>query len=123
MRITRLFSNKNGDSEFQDIEIELENAGEIGYLSQRYPVENLIFRTTGGDYDYNFHNAPERQFIIMLDGEIEIETSLGVTRRFRPGDILLAEDKAGKGHRSRSIDGQTRRSIFITLGDTDAAIE
>jgi hypothetical protein len=119
MRITRLFTNGDGDSMFETIEIKLTPAGEIGSLSRRYAVQDLIFRETGGDYNYDFHNAPEKQFIIMLDGEIEIETSLGVKRNFRTGDILLVEDVTGKGHRSRSIDGAKRRSLFITLGDSD----
>ena len=122
MKITRLFTDNNDDSVFEDFEIELTHAGGIGMLSNRYPVKEIIFRETGGDYDYDFHNAPERQFIILLDGEIEIENSMGERRRFRSGDILLAEDTSGKGHKSRSIDGKLRRSIFITLGDTDVAI-
>jgi len=91
-------------------------------LSKRFTVKDLIFRETGGDYDYDFHHAPQRQFIIMLDGEIEIETSRGEKRRFRAGDILLAEDTTGKGHRTRSIDKKLRRSLFITLGENDAAV-
>ena len=105
------------------MEIDLKDAGEIGKLSNRYSVKEIIFRETGGDYDYDFHNAPERQFIIFLDGEIEIETSLGHLRRFHAGDILLAEDTTGMGHRSRSVDGKLRRSIFVTLGEESAKIE
>ena len=83
MHITRIFSDVEGDSFFEDIEIKLENAGEIGNLSNNYPVENIIFRETSGDYDFDFHNAPHKQFIVLLDGVIEIETSLGVKRRFK----------------------------------------
>lgn len=122
MKITRLFTNNDDESVFEDLEIELNHSGEIGKLSQRYPVEAMIFRETGGDYDYEFHNTPERQFIVLLDGEIEIETSLGEKRRFQAGEILLAEDTSGKGHKSRSIDGNLRRSLFITLGDNDVTI-
>ena len=122
MQITRIFSNEEGDSLFEDIEIELESAGEIGNLSNNYPVENTIFRETSGDYDFDFHNAPQRQFVVLLDGIIEIETSLGVKRRFEKGEILLAEDTSGKGHKSKSIDGKLRRSLFITLKDDDVKI-
>jgi hypothetical protein len=119
MKITRLFSDEHNHSVFEDFEIELRNAGEIGNLSKRYLVKEMIFRETGGDYDYDFHNAPERQFVILLDGEIEIETSSGERRRFSAGEILLVEDTTGNGHKSRSIDGQLRRSLFITLENYD----
>lgn len=117
MNITKIYSDDKGDSRFEDFHIELKDAGEIGKLSKQYPVKEIIFRETGGNYDFDFHNAPQRQFIILLDGIIEIETSLGEKREFKSGEILLAEDTKGKGHRSKSIDGKLRKSIFITLGD------
>jgi hypothetical protein len=123
MIITRLFSDENGNSHFKDFEIELSDAGEIGKLSKKYPVKDIIFRETSGTYDYDFHNAPQKQFIILLDGIIEIETSLGQKREFRSGEILLVEDTEGKGHKTKSVDGNLRRSIFITLDDKHVKIK
>jgi hypothetical protein len=51
----------------------------------------------------------------MLDGEIEIETGSGETRRFSGGDLLLVEDTTDRGHRTRSVDGKLRRSLFIPM--------
>ena len=51
----------------------------------------------------------------MLDGEIEIEVSDGEKRIFRGGDILLAEDTSGQGHRTRTINNRPRKSIFVIL--------
>jgi methyl coenzyme M reductase subunit C len=33
----------------------------------------------------------------------------------RGGEILLLEDTAGKGHRTRNVEPRERRSIFIIL--------
>ena len=115
MKITRLYTGEDKQSHFEEFDVMLEDAGDIGKLSQKINATGVIFRETGGDYDFNFHNAPQRQYIISLDGEIEIETGLGEKRRFKAGDILLAEDTTGQGHITRSIDGNLRRSIFITL--------
>lgn len=115
MLITRLYTGKKNDSFFEDVEIELKDSGSIGFLSKSFAVNDIIFRETSGDYDYDFHNAPKKQFIICLDGEIEIETSLGEKRRFKSGDIILAEDTAGKGHKTKSIDKKLRKSIFVTV--------
>ncbi len=60
-------------------------------------------------------SAPERQYVIMLRGEVEIEASDGTVRRLGAGDILLAEDTTGKGHCSRSVGRETRQSVFVTL--------
>ncbi|RMF66861.1 MAG: hypothetical protein D6740_12565 [Alphaproteobacteria bacterium] len=115
--VTRLYTGDDGESHFEEIAIPLQDAGAIGLLSQGHPVRELVFRLTEGDYDYDWHNAPARQYVIMLEGQVDIEVGSGEVRRFGPGDILLAEDTTGRGHRSRAVDGRPRRSLFITLPD------
>lgn len=113
--ITRIYSDPNGDSHFEDIEILLEDAGDIGFLSATKEALGVIFREVKPSYDYHFHNAPQRQYIVLLDGGIEIETSLGEKRIFNTGEVLLAEDTTGKGHRSKNIENRKRKSLFIPL--------
>lgn len=102
-KITRLYSDEHGESHFEELELPLKEAGEIGALSDRIPAGDIIFREVKPTYDYDFHNAPQRQYIILLDGEIEIETSLGDKRVFGAGDIVLVEDTEGKGHKTRNL--------------------
>lgn len=115
IQITKIYTDSNGDSQFEDIEMPLQNKGEIGFLSDKIPVKEIIFRTVTPDYDYDFHNAPQKQYIILLDGEIEIETSIGEKRIFKGGDILLMDDTEGKGHKTRNLQNIERRSVFITI--------
>jgi len=115
MNITRLYTGDDGESHFEEIDVPLHDAGEIGRLSERQPATGIIFRENDADYSYDWHTAPRRQYIIMLDGEIEIEVGDGTKRRFRDGDVLLVEDTTGRGHKTRNVTGQPRRSIFITL--------
>jgi hypothetical protein len=114
-RITRIYTDVNGHSHFEDQELPLVDKGDIGRLSAGFPVGSLIFREVDPSYDYDFHTAPQRQYVILLDGEIEIETSLGFKRRFYGGDVLLLEDTTGQGHRTRNIIPAVRKSLFITL--------
>ena len=115
MKVTRVYSDENGDSRFEVISIPLNDSGEIGRLSEKYSADYINFREVTPGYDFDFHTAPNRQFIILLDGEIEIETSLGDKRRFGAGEILLMEDTTGKGHRTRNIQKIRRKSIFIVI--------
>lgn len=115
INIVRIYSDMNGDSHFEDISIPLKVGGTIGYLSDKIPVKEVIFREVEPAYDYDFHTAPQRQYIILLDGAIEIETSLGNKRQFKAGEILLVEDTEGKGHKTRNLQPIRRKSIFITL--------
>lgn len=113
--ITRIFSDAAGESHFEDIKIPLKENGEIGFLSEIQEVSGIIFRKVKPDYDFDFHQAPARQYIILQDGAIEIETSLGEKRIFEPGNVLLVEDTSGKGHRTRNLKKAIRSSIFVTL--------
>ena len=117
MKVTRVGVTADGGSEFEDIEIDLVDHGDIGRLSEPLPAKSVIFRETDPTYDYDWHNAPQRQFIILLDSEIEIEVTSGEKRRFKGGEILLVEDTTGTGHRTKTIDGNLRRSIFIHIPD------
>lgn len=49
------------------------------------------------------HTAPRKQWVMVLKGEIEFETSDGEVQRLVPGMVVLAEDATGKGHKARSI--------------------
>lgn len=114
-QITRVFADKEGESHFEVVKVGLADGGEIGCLSEVFPCEGVIFRENDESYDYDWHNAPRRQYIVLLDGAIEIEVSDGETRQFGGGDVLLVEDTTGRGHRTRTIDGCKRRSIFLLL--------
>ena len=115
MRVTRIYTGADQQSHFEDFEIEMDDHGLIGHLSARHPVTNLIFRHTDSDYDYSWHNATHRKYIVILEGGLDVEIGDGTRRVFGAGDILLAEDLAGQGHISRAVNGQPRRSLFITL--------
>lgn len=113
IQITRIYSDINGESQFEDFEVLLKNNGDIGFLSDDEPVKSIVFREVNPSYDYDFHNAPDRQYIILLDGGVEIETSLVEKRSFETGSILLMEDTTGKGHKTKNIELKLRKSIFI----------
>lgn len=114
-KVTRIYADEQGDSHFEDIAIPLQDNGTIGLLSIPQAAGSIIFRKVAAGYDYDFHKAPARQYIALMDGELEIETSTGVIRHFGPGDVLLVEDTEGKGHRSRNLKEAVRSSLFITL--------
>ncbi len=116
MKITRIYSDPSGESHFGELDIGLSDAGPVGRLSERFPVNSVIFRENDADYDYDWHNAPERQYIVLLDGEIEIEVSDGERRIFGGGDVIVVEDIIGRGHRTRTVNNRPRRSLFITFG-------
>ena len=48
-------------------------------------------------------------------GEIEVAVSDGTARRFRAGDVTLAEDTTGTGHLSRFVGGEDALMVIVQL--------
>jgi hypothetical protein len=115
MRIHRLYADAQGESHFETVDVALTEANQAGQLSPRLPATGVIFREVSAEYDLDWHTAPRRQYIVNLEGGVEITASDGETRRIGAGEVLLVEDTRGKGHRSRALDGKPRRGLLITL--------
>jgi hypothetical protein len=65
----------------------------------------IVFVDTPDDgRDSEPHQAPRRQFVIVVSGTLECETTDGEVRRFGPGSVVLAADTEGAGHISRIVD-------------------
>jgi hypothetical protein len=114
MKIVRLYTGSDNESHFEDIEVELNNLGNM-QASELQPAHGVIFRTAPATHLSNYHPAPKRQYVITLSGQVEIETGDGTIRSFGPGQIMLAEDTTGRGHITRVIGGQPRHYLFIPL--------
>jgi hypothetical protein len=115
MRIHNLYEDTDGVSHFRDIEVDWVQDLPGGKLSERRPATGVIFRETSGDYNLDWHPAPRRQYIVNLDAAVEITASDGERRVIGAGEVILVEDTTGKGHLSKAVSGQTRRSIFIPI--------
>ena len=115
MRIHNLYVDGQGETHFRDIEVDWVEEGPGGKLSRRLPATGIIFRATPGTYDYDWHPAPRRQYIINLDGGVKITASDGESRIIGAGEVLLVEDTSGKGHLSKSVSGKMRRSVFVPI--------
>ena len=115
MQVTRVYTGEDGESHFEDVEIDLEDRGPMGRISALVAGKGVIFREVDGDYDLDFHNAPRRQYVVNLTGSVELEVGDGTQRLLGPGEILLAEDTTGRGHKSRAVSNESRTCLFIPL--------
>ena len=115
MKITRLYTGPDNHSCFEDIDIPLESKGPLGLFTEPMGAKAVFFREIPPGYEYPWHNVVCREYVVTLEGEAEIEVGNGERRRFGRGDVLLAEDLTGRGHRTRAIGNEPWRQIFVTL--------
>ena len=115
MRIHNLYEDEHGESHWRDVEVEWAETTPPGRLSARIPVNALIFWETLPDYDLDWHPAPRRQYIINLDGGVQITASDGERRSIGAGEVILVEDISGKGHLSKNLEAKLSHSIFVPI--------
>lgn len=112
MKITKLYTGKDDKSYFSEIDCECTIRQELGFYSKKNPATGLIFRDFIEGAVFERHNAPQPQYIIYLEGRVEIESSSGEKRIFGPGDVLFATDTDGEGHTTKIL--SKGRAVIIT---------
>jgi mannose-6-phosphate isomerase-like protein (cupin superfamily) len=106
IRCVHLFTGADGRSHVEHIELPL---GAVTLVKKAH------FAETAAGSSRDWHTAPCEQFVITLSGTLEFTTRDGENFTLRPGDILLASDTSGTGHRWRLIDEQPWRRLYVEL--------
>ena len=106
IRCIHLFTGADGQSHVEDTTIPL------GLVQAATAVH---FEETAAGSALDWHTAPHVQYVITLSGTLEFTTRDGETFVLHPGDVLLAADTTGSGHRWRLIDDQPWRRLYVEL--------
>ncbi len=120
MKCLRLFADDNGESHFEETDVELspmDYAPPAPALDVSAPVDaaRYVFVRFPAGWDGDWHVSPRRQVFVIMSGEVEGTTSDGTVRTLGPGQALVMEDTHGKGHRARAISPEGVTAIIIHL--------
>ena len=94
MKVVRIYTGKDGKSHFEDIDLPFGKTGE-SEATPPHASREVRFNRYPPGYSLEWHCAPQRQYVVNLAGQAEIEIGDGTRRRFDAGDVLLAEDLTG----------------------------
>jgi quercetin dioxygenase-like cupin family protein len=83
--------------------------------NDRTDVVALHFKESPPHSSLDWHDAPEAQYVITLAGTLEFTTRDGERFVLHSGDVLVAEDNVGSGHKWRLIDDQPWRRAYVVL--------
>ncbi|MEU8008076.1 cupin domain-containing protein [Catellatospora sp. NPDC049111] len=120
IRLVRLYTGPDGRSHVEESALHLGALGPdaaTGWL----PTIAARFRQSPPGSALTWHDAPRRQYVVTLTGTLEFTTRDGETFRLGPGDVLLAEDTTGGGHRWRLLDDQPWTRVYLQLPASDPA--
>ena len=110
MKYVRLVADNSGKTRFEDATLQLDEAdyrppAPMVYVSHAFQTDGVQFVRLPAGWVADALNVPKKQFMLCLQGRVEITASAGEKRSFGPGDCILMEDVEGDGHRS-SVAGE-----------------
>ena len=121
MKFTKIYTGNDQKSHFEEVEAEVTSKQPLGNYSKVISTTGMMLREFKQGAEFDWHTAPRPQFIIYLEGEVEVQASGGESRVFRSGDILLAADLTGKGHITRTLtDGRSAIVMVNTQFNPDS---
>lgn len=115
MDAIRIYTGEDGQSHFETVQLEMKELKAGKWGTDLISNEGVEFEETASGGTFEWHNAPRRQYVITLSGQLEFECRGGEKQIIKPGDILLAEDARGGGHRWKLINDQPWRRLYIHL--------
>jgi quercetin dioxygenase-like cupin family protein len=81
-------------------------------------AESIRFQESPPGSVYDWHPAPTMQFVINLKGSLEFTTFKGETFVLNPGEILIAQDTTGSGHKWRLLGSDPWQRAYVVFNET-----
>jgi len=128
MKYIRLYSDTDGESHFEDADIEFQS---VDFAPPAPPLDISVFgqaeqcsilKAKPG-WKGDWHPAPFRQLHFYLSGEVEAHVSDGGKRRIRAGEFALVEDTKGKGHKSYVVGNENVVIAIVQLSNANNEIK
>jgi hypothetical protein len=101
LRIVRISADSGGTSHLEEMRVRLAPDA-LGRISGALaPGEGAFLRELRAGLFVDFHKAPRRQLVIVVDGTVEVEAGDGARATIAPGAAIFVEDTTGHGHITR----------------------
>jgi quercetin dioxygenase-like cupin family protein len=106
IRAYRLYTGPDGNSHVQRGSVHPDNLVD---------VVTAHFKETPPHSSFDWHNDPVPQYVITLAGVLEFTTVDGEAFTIHPGDVLLAEDHTGSGHKWRLTNDEPWKRAYVVF--------
>jgi hypothetical protein len=91
---------------------------ETGFVDENIvsSARNIHFKETEAYASYDWHRAPQVQYVLTLRGTLEFTTSLGDTFILKAGEVLIiATDTSGHGHKWKLLDSDPWIRAYVVI--------
>jgi uncharacterized cupin superfamily protein len=107
-----MYTDGQGHAQWEAIDLDKTPEWRAGLAATK-----IVYGVREPGVTQDWHPAPQRQFVIILSGQLQIGFEDGSTKVFGPGDARLVEDTTGKGHTTIALGNEP--CITATIGLVD----
>lgn len=117
-----LYTGEDGRARFRDRPLPLAEGTPMTRLSALAPSSGWQFRRSPVGFASDVHCTTAPQWLVVLQGQMEIGLQDGSTRVFGPGQCFYSNDTlppgaafdaAVHGHRSRQVGDEPLATLFV----------
>ena len=112
--IVRNYTGEDGKSHFEEITLAFEAYAGVREWTALQGATGVRFVRWPAGFFLDWHNAPRRQYVIVLSGQVEVGVE-EETKRLEAGDVALEEDLTGQGHTARVVGGHPLLLAVVPL--------
>ncbi len=122
--LPELFTDADGRAKFRDLRVDLTDGSPAARLSPLAQAGGHQFRMSPVGFRSQFHCTTTPQWLIVLQGAIEIGLQDGTSRIFRAGQCFYSNDTLPvganfddkiHGHNSRQVGDEPLVTVFVRV--------
>ena len=122
LTLTELYTADDGHARFRDLPVALSEGSPAARLSRWMVSDGCQFRHSPVGFASDFHCTGTPQWLVVLQGRMEIGLRDGTARVFGPGECFYSNDTlpagarfdpAVHGHRSRLLGDDPLVTLFV----------
>ncbi|AVO35522.1 hypothetical protein [Ottowia oryzae] len=122
LTLPELFTDVDGRARFRDAAVALDEGTPLTRLSALQASGGCQFRRSPAGFASDFHCTTTPQWLVVLQGRMEIGLQDGSTRVFGPGECFYSNDTLPPGatfdaklhgHRSRLLGDDALVTLFV----------
>ena len=114
MIIPHIFTDAGGHSQFGEFDWkQTGNAARINTAETAVNFWQVIINQPGDSFDFQPTGA--NKFFTVLSGQMDVTASNGDVRHLGRGDMLLASDIAGQGHKTKFVGLDPCLMLAVTM--------
>lgn len=115
LRCIRLYTDEHGQSQAQAGHLHYQEAERGDITTAAMPAEHIVFKETPAGTQSEWHVDAGRHLVLTLKGQVRFETKAGAHFEVQCGDLLLAEESGGLGHRWQIVGPEPWVRAYIQL--------